>query len=93
MTALTSTKTAFGSNNADTAFSKLKNCFVSVLILVTPDPSHQFVGEVDLSVVGVGTILYQRSSTDGKMHPCVYFSHHLSPAQHNYDTGNRELLA
>ncbi len=27
------------------------------------------------------------------MHPCAYFSHRLSSAEHNYDIGNRELLA
>ncbi len=27
------------------------------------------------------------------MHPCAFFSHRLSPAERNYDIGNRELLA
>ncbi len=27
------------------------------------------------------------------MHPCAYFSHRLSPAEQNYNIGNRELLA
>ncbi len=49
--------------------------------------------EVDASEVGVGAVLSQCSSADGKMHPCAYFSHRLSPAERNYDTGNRELLA
>ncbi len=42
--------------------------------------------------MGVGAVLSQRSSADGKMHPCTYFSHRLSPAERNYDIGNRELL-
>ncbi len=49
--------------------------------------------EVDASEVGVGAILSQRSSSDGKIHPCMYFSHCLSPTERNYDIGNRELLA
>ncbi len=77
----------------EAAFAKLKSCFVSAPILIAPDPSRQFVVEVDASEVGVGAILSQRSSSDGKMHPCVYFSHRLSPAERNYDIGNRELLA
>ncbi|KAI2661374.1 Transposon Tf2-6 polyprotein [Labeo rohita] len=94
LTALTSTKTTFRlSSLADTAFSKLKSRFVLAPILVAPDLSHQFVVEVDASEVGVGTVLSQRSSADGKMHPCTYFSHRLSPAELNYDIGNRELLA
>ncbi len=61
------------SNAADAAFSKLKICFVSAPILVAPDPSHQFVVEVDASEVGVGAFHSQRSSADDKMHPCTFF--------------------
>lgn len=43
--------------------------------------------------MGVGAVLYQHSATDGKVHPCAFFSHHLSPAERNYDVGNCELLA
>ncbi len=94
LTALTSTKTPFRwSSAAEAAFAKLRSCFVSAPILVAPDPSRQFVVEVDASEVGVGAVLSQRSSADGKMHPCAYFSHRLSPAERNYDIGNRELLA
>ena len=49
--------------------------------------------EVDVSDVGVGAILSQRSAKDGKVHPCAFFSHRLTPSEHNYDVGNRELLA
>ncbi|XP_056324803.1 uncharacterized protein LOC130237804 [Danio aesculapii] len=94
LTALTSTKTPFRwSNAAQVAFDRLKSCFVSAPILIAPDPSRQFVVEVDASEVGVGAILSQRSSSDGKMHPCAYFSHRLNNAERNYDIGNRELLA
>ncbi len=92
--ALTSIKTLFRwSSAAEAAFTKLKGCFVSAPILIAPDPSRQFVVEVDTSEVGVGAILSQRSSSDDKVHPCAYFSHRLSPAERNYDIGNRELLA
>ncbi len=74
LTALTSTRMTFRwSNAADSAFSKLKSCFVSAPILVAPDPSRQFVVEVDASEVGVGAVLSQRSSADDKMHPCAFF--------------------
>ncbi len=94
LTSLTSIKTLFRwSSAAEAAFTKLKGCFVSAPILIAPDPSRQFVVEVDASEVGVGAILSQRSSSDDKMHPCAYFSHRLSPTERNYDIGNRELLA
>ncbi len=94
LTALTSPRTTFRwSDAAEAAFTKLKGCFVSAPILITPDPSRQFVVEVDASEVGVGTVLSQRSPLDDKMHPCVFLSHRLSSAERNYDIGNRELLA
>ncbi len=81
------------SNAADAAFTKLKGCFVSASILIAPDPSHQFVVEVDASEEGVGAVLSQHSSSDDRVHSCVFFSHRLSPTERNYNIGNRELLA
>ncbi len=94
LTALTSTKTMFRwSNAAEAAFTKLRSRFVSAPILRAPDPTCQFVVEVDASEVGVGAVLSQRATSDDKVHPCAFFSHRLSPAERNYDIGNRELLA
>ncbi len=79
LTALTSPRTTFRwSDAAEAAFTKLKGCFVSAPILITPDPSRQFVVEVDASEVGVGAVLSQRSPSDDKMHPCAFLSHRLS---------------
>ncbi len=92
LTALTSTKTAFRwSNSAEAAFTKLRSRFVSASILRAPDPTRQFVVEVDALEVGVGAVLSQRATSDDKMHPCAFFSHRLSPAERNYDIGNREF--
>jgi hypothetical protein len=82
------------SHSAQSAFDRLKTLFTSAPIpSPTPDPSKQFIVEVDASEVGVGAILSQRSSSDGKIHPCAFYSHRLSPSERNYDVGNRELLA
>ena len=78
---------------ADQAFALLKDRFTSAPILVQPDSSLQFVVEVDASDIGVGAVLSQRSRPDKKLHPCAFFSRRLSPAESNYDVGNRELLA
>ncbi|KAG1928308.1 retrotransposable element [Pimephales promelas] len=94
LTALTSVKSSFRwSDAAQTAFDRLKTLFTTAPILLTPDVSRQFIVEVDASEVGVGAVLSQRSAADGKVHPCAFFSHRLSPAERNYDVGNRELLA
>ena len=49
--------------------------------------------EVDASDSGVGAVLSQRSASDNKIHLCAFLSRKLSPAERNYDVGNRELLA
>uniref|UniRef100_A0AAQ4QLT0 Gypsy retrotransposon integrase-like protein 1 n=1 Tax=Gasterosteus aculeatus aculeatus TaxID=481459 RepID=A0AAQ4QLT0_GASAC len=78
---------------AERAFQELKERFTTAPILTLPDPNLQFVVEVDASDVGVGAILSQRSEVDRKLHPCAFLSRKLSPAERNYDVGNRELLA
>lgn len=94
LTALTSSKVQFRwSPAAAAAFRHLKERFCSAPILLIPDPDRQFVVEVDASDVGVGAVLSQRSAVDEKLHPCAFFSRRLSPAERNYDIGNRELLA
>lgn len=94
LTALTSSKTLFSwSEAAQFAFDHLKRLFTSAPILIMPDPKRQFIVEVDASDVGVGVVLSQRSPQDDRIHPCAFYSHRLSPAQRNYDVGNRELLA
>lgn len=77
---------------AEKAFCELKKRFTSAPILCRPDPSRQFIVEVDASDGGVGAVLSQRSETDQKLHPCAFFSHKLSPTERNYDIGDRELL-
>ncbi|KAJ8332896.1 hypothetical protein SKAU_G00417920 [Synaphobranchus kaupii] len=94
LTKLTSTAMPFRWNpEAENAFKKIKRLFSSAPILVHPDPTRQFVVETDASDTGVGAVLSQVSPTDNLLHPCAFFSRKLSPAERNYDVGNRELLA
>lgn len=70
-----------------------KFLFSSAPALAPPDPSRQFFVEVDNSDIGVSAVHSQWDSKDQKLHPCAFFSQHLSPDEVSYDVGNHELLA
>ena len=94
LSALTSTLRPFSwSPEADAAFTTLKQLFTSAPVLIFPDPGHQFIVEVDASDVGLGAVLSQRSEEDQLIHPVAFLSRRFTPAERNYDVGNRELLA
>ncbi|XP_078812567.1 uncharacterized protein LOC144996750 [Oryzias latipes] len=77
----------FGLTNAPAIFQRLVNDVLRDYI------NRQFVVEVDASDSGVGAILSQREEKTGKLKPCAFYSKKLTPAERNYDVGNRELLA
>ena len=94
LTSLTSTKVRFLWNkDAESAFSTLKTMFTTAPVLAIPNPSSQFIVEVDASGTGVGAVLSQRLARDNRVHPCAYFSRRLSTSEQNYGIGDRELLA
>lgn len=80
-------------NAAEQAFIKLKAAFTSAPILKHPDPERPFIVEVDASDTGVGAILSQHFGQRPKMYPVAFYSKKLTPAEQNYDVGDRELLA
>uniref|UniRef100_A0A4W5K0J5 Gypsy retrotransposon integrase-like protein 1 n=1 Tax=Hucho hucho TaxID=62062 RepID=A0A4W5K0J5_9TELE len=81
------------SAEAARAFGHLKALFTSAPVLAHPDPTLAFIVEVDASEAGIGAVLSQRSGAPPKLRPCAFFSKKLSPAERNYDVGDRELLA
>ncbi|KAL3969834.1 glutaminyl-tRNA synthetase [Sarotherodon galilaeus] len=92
LTRLTSPKVSFQWDQAaQKAFTQLKDRFTTAPILAQPDLRLQFIVEVDASDSGVGAVLSQQR--EGKLRPCAFFSRRLSPAERNYDVGDRELLA
>ena len=94
LNALTSPAVPFvWSPEAEAAFGKLKTLFTTAPVLTMPDPSRQFLLEVDASEVGIGAVLSQRAESDDQLHPCAFFSRRLTQAERNYDVGNRELLS
>ncbi|KAL0150712.1 hypothetical protein M9458_054016 [Cirrhinus mrigala] len=78
---------------ATNAFLAMKEAFCSAPLLRHPNPKSRFVVEVDAATLGVGAVLSQWHGNPPVLHPCAYFSRKLSPAEQNYDVGNRELLA
>lgn len=64
--------------------------FTSAPVLSHPGPSRQFIVEADVSDTVVGAGLSQRDPVDQKLHPCVFLSRHLSPAERNNDVGIHE---
>lgn len=67
LTSLTSSVKHFlWSQEAKATFRELKRLLTSAPILTHPDPSHQFIVEVDASETGVGAVLFQRDTADGK---------------------------
>ena len=44
-----------------------------------------------ISVLWEGTSVSTFPLTDGKVHPCTFFSHRLTPTETWYDVGDREL--
>ncbi|KAL0159058.1 hypothetical protein M9458_047134, partial [Cirrhinus mrigala] len=78
---------------AHEAFEQLKTTFSTAPVLQHPDPERPFTVEVDASTIGVGAVLSQAVGEPPVLHPCAAFSRKLTPAEQNYDIGNRELLA
>ncbi|KAL0192333.1 hypothetical protein M9458_010629, partial [Cirrhinus mrigala] len=75
------------------SFQQLKKIFSTAPLLRHPDPERPFEVEVDASTIDVGAVLSQAAGDSSLLHPCAYFSKKLSPAEQNYDVGNRELLS
>lgn len=76
---------------ADHALQRLKDAFMSAPTL--KHPMKPLVIKVDDSDNGMGTILSQRVGEKPKLHPAAFFLKKLTPAERNYDMGNRELLS
>ena len=80
------------SEEAETAFARLKAAFVAAPVLLHPDVDRPFVVETDSSGFGLGAVLSQKFD-DKLLHPVGFLSRSLSPAERNYDIHDKELLA
>ena len=76
----------------DMAFKELQSRFLQAPLLLHPNFERPFVVETDASDIAMGRVLSQQGE-DGYLHPCAYWSSKMSPAKHNYDIYDKELLS
>ena len=68
------------------AFEAIKEALASPPVLAYPNPDLPYELVSDASMTGCGAVLTQQGR------PVAYFSSKFSPAEHNYTTGEQELL-
>lgn len=74
------------------AFEYLKKAFTDTPVLVYYDPEKHLILESDASDHTIAAILSQYGD-DGFLHPIVFFSRKLLPAECNYTIYEKEMLA
>jgi hypothetical protein len=74
------------------AFEGLKQAFSSAPVLVNFVPGAPLIVETDASDYAIAGILSTVSDSNS-VHPIAFFSRTMSPAELNYDTHDKELLA
>src|SRR6267142_1158215 len=79
--------------NHTKAFGALKHAFTMAPILAHFNPDNPIVVETDTSNYAIAVIISQISPDDGDIHPIVFYSHSMQPAELNYKISNKELLA
>ena len=74
------------------AFETLKWAFTSAPVLTHWVPDQPIIVETDTSDYALGAILSIQTDS-GNIHPIAFHSHSFAPAEINYDTHDKELLA
>ncbi|KAK4325292.1 hypothetical protein Pmani_004105 [Petrolisthes manimaculis] len=83
-------KISWGSEQEE-AFVSLKNLLCKEPILQLPDNQRPYILRTDASQYGIGAVLFQEK--DGEIFPVAYHSRKMKPAEINYSTVEKELLA
>jgi hypothetical protein len=79
-------------NPQQEAFDKIKKCMMDNVVLLLPDEDKQYRVKVDALDKATGVQLSQEDTNRGWC-PVAFISKLLSPAEKNYHTYNKELLA
>ena len=74
------------------AFHKLKKAVMSAPVLAYPDPSKEYLLEMDAWKLGLGAVLSQKQS-DGRYHPVAFRSRLLLGVEVNYHSTKLKFLA
>ncbi|KAJ1306587.1 hypothetical protein OPQ81_007587 [Rhizoctonia solani] len=74
------------------AFQAIKEAISKEPVLIHPDESKPYFLETDASGAAMGAVLSQKGG-DGCLHPVAFMSKTFEPAEMNYDTHDKELLA
>ncbi|QRV92840.1 Retrotransposable element Tf2 protein [Ceratobasidium sp. AG-Ba] len=74
------------------AFVAIKEAISKEPVLAHPNENEPHQLETDASGTAMGAVLSQRQP-DGRLHPVAFMSMSFSPAELNYDTHDKELLA
>ena len=79
-------------DDAETSFQTLRTFLTTHPLLILPDLHKEFMLDTDACNYAVGAVLSQ-SNDENKAQPVAYFSKHMTSAQKNYATSEKELLA
>jgi len=74
------------------AFEHLKQLATSEPVLKHANPQLQYRMETDASKYAYGAVLSQKQESN-KRHPVAFMSKSMTPAERNYDVGDKEMLA
>lgn len=77
---------------AQEAFDALRKSFTTAPVLETFEYDRRIVLETDASDFAIGACISQKHET-GQLKPVAYYSRKLTPAELNYDVGDKEMLA
>jgi hypothetical protein len=92
LSALTSEKVPFiWGVEEQKSFDQLKHALTTAPVLMAPDPRAPYLISTDASAFAIGGVLSQEQ--DGLERVVAYESRRLKPAERNYPTHDRELLA
>ena len=75
------------------AFEHLKHLATSEPILKHMNPQRAYRMETDASNYAYGAVLSQKQDEDNRRHPVAFMSKSMTPAERNYDIGDKEMLA